>query len=994
MGRMAGEAEFTAVFGAGDLPLGPRLLPCGPVGDEAAAERAFEDIRFSLSLEDEAAAGGALEVIESYWPALAPIFANSPYLLSLAKRRPMRLVDLLHAPEAVSLSQIMAACQALAEDETAGQDLDSSKRQLRLLKADLHLLTALCDLGGVWSLSQVTRALSLFADQTCQTALVLASALDRRRGKILAAEDAAGPVPGLFGLAMGKHGAFELNYSSDIDVSLFYDPDRLSLSEPYEAQRLLDRLAQSFTQIMTERTGDGYVFRVDLRLRPDPSSTPPVVSVPAALGYYESVGQNWERAAFIKARAVMGDPVAAKDFLAELRPFVWRRSLDFAAVSDIHSIKRQIHVHKADARLTAAGANLKLGAGGIREIEFFAQTQQLILGGRDPSLRAPRTLEALNALEAAGHIAEGQAGRLSRDYERLRALEHRVQMLHDEQTHRLPEDDELRLKVAHLSGHGDLASFDAEVEAIIRRVNGAYGELFSEEEELSSEHGSLVFTGVDDDPETLETLARMGFSNPPQISSTIRSWHHGRIPATRTSRGRELFTRLAPKLLDAASQTTVPDTAFARFAGFFGGLSAGVQVQSLFLAQPRLFELIVQVMAFSPRLATILARKPAAFDALLDSRFFKAPEPGEVAEAVMEAVPLGADFEGAMNWVRRAHREQSFRIGLQGVTGAIGPDQAGAAYAELADACVKALAPVALTETMRLGGAYGGGHVAVIALGKFGSKEMTATSDLDLMTLYALDDPEALSEGRGWSGEMVFTRFTQRLIAALSAPTAEGELYEIDTQLRPSGAKGPVAVSLPAFDHYYAHEADTWEFLALTRARVAFATSPEFQAVVEKRLTAALRRAREPQKVRADVAEMRALMERERPANGFWDHKLNAGGQVDCEFAVQMMQLLSAHAGGPLYPGVMAALSALATEGVMTPKDAEALKASWSLHQSLAHLMRAAVGPGGNPEQEPLPFQTYLVKQLGYRDLEDLKSALSARRVQARRVFEDLVGAS
>ena len=405
----------------------------------------------------------------------------------------------------------------------------------------------------------------------------------------------------------------------------------------------------------------------------------------------------------IKARAAAGDIAAAAAFLAELQPFIWRRNLDFAAIADIQSIKRQIHVHKVDERLEAKGANLKLGRGGIREIEFYVQTQQLIVGGRDPSLRDRRTLDALAALTKAGHVTPQACEDLTGAYRSLRALEHRVQMLDDEQTHVLPEADERRRRVAALWGFSSLKRFDASVGRILKRVNARYGELFADEEPLASRFGSLVFTGVDDDPETLATLARMKFSNPAQVSSTIRGWHHGRIPVTRSERGRELFTRLAPRLLEAAQATGAPDTAFNRFTDFFASLTTGVQIQSLFLAQPKLFELVVQFMAVAPQLAVTLARHPAALDALLDPGFFDPLDPEEAAADLRRAVEQADGFEAAMDAARRAHGEEAFRIGLQVMSGAADAVEAGRAFAALAEACILALAPAALAETERIG---------------------------------------------------------------------------------------------------------------------------------------------------------------------------------------------------------------------------------------------------------------------------------------------------
>lgn len=938
--------------------LGALIRPCGPVVDPRAADRLHETL-------------GAVAA----WPALAPVFAASPYLAGLARRRPEDLAALLAAPAADSLASILAGTDALAGGP------DELRQPLRRLKARLHLLTALADAGGVWSLDAVTGALSRFADAAAAAALRAVAFEARERGRLTASpEDSRGPIPGLFGLAMGKHGALELNYSSDIDLTLFYDPEALeAVLTTGEAQRFADRAAQAIANLLSERTADGYVFRVDLRLRPDPASTPPVVAAPRALAYYESVGQNWERAAFIKARPVIGDPVEAAAFLKALRPFVWRRSLDYPAILDIQSIKRQIHVHKTGEGLSAAGANLKLGRGGIREIEFFVQTQQLILGGRDPGLRSSRTLDALAALTRAGHVDPAAADELAAAYDRLRALEHRCQMIADEQTHSLPTDPVARRAVAALAGEGDLDRFDAGVEALLAGVNRRYGELFEGGEALSSPYGSLVFTGVENDPETLETLKRMGFADPAAVADTIRAWHHGRIPATRTARGRELFTRLAPRLLNAVARTGAADAAFRRFSVFFAGLSAGVQVQALFLAQPQLFEMIVGVMAFAPALARTLGRYPAALDSILDARFLRELDEDSGVLAQMEAdVAAAADFEGAMNVVRRVLREQRFRVGIHLVTGRAGGEAAGRAYTALADAAIQTLGRAALAEVTRQGGAMGGA-VAVVALGKAGSREMTASSDLDLMTVYEAP-PEAASAAKGWSADVFYVRFTQRLIAALSAHTAEGGLYEVDMRLRPTGSKGPVSLSLSAFEAYYAREAETWEFMALTRARVVWASDPAFAERTSVMLEETLRRPRTGVDLAGDVRRMRDLMARERRPWGFWDLKLAPGGLVDAEFAAQFGQLCSAAAGGPLTVSTLAGL-----------EGQPALAEAWRVQQRLSHLLACGFDERADPDAEPEGFQRRLAEAAGETDLAGLRARITALRTAARAAFETLL---
>ena len=962
---------------------GPALFelirPCGPVIDEFRAERAAE------SLAEAARADGWSEALSLAWPALAPVFAASPYLGALALRDPNRLRRVLVRPPAAVLERLLRA----TAEAGLGRDIEVGAARLRVLKGDLHLLVALADLGGPWDLAEVTSALSRFADAAVTAALRLAAREAAERGRLTHVGDGdGGPVPGLFVLGMGKMGAFELNYSSDIDIMVFHEPAVLPAAPGTEPDSVAIRLTERLAGLLQARTVEGYVFRVDLRLRPDPSSTPVSMPVAAAFEYYESVGQNWERAALIKARVVAGDLLRGNEFLADLAPFVWRRNLDFAAIADIHSIKRQIHAHKADERLSAKGADLKLGRGGIREIEFYVQTQQLILGGRHAELRSTRTLDALAALAGAGQIEPAAAAEMTEAYETLRSWEHRAQMVADEQTHRLPEADEERRRIAALSGFADLRQFDAQVVTILRGVNARYGALFRGEEPLSSRFGSLVFTGVDDDPETLATLARMGFPRPAQVSGTIRAWHHGRIAATRTERGRELFTRLAPRLLEAAAATGAPEPAFLRFSDFFSRLSSGVQVQSLFLAQPSLLGLVVRIMAFAPRFAITLARTPAALDALLDPGFFgPITPPGDLAVRIAAA----DSFEDAMDLARRGHREHAFRIAVQVLEGAASAKAAGVAFADLADMVIVGISQASLAEATRAFGAMHG-DVAVIALGKCGSREMSAQSDLDLMTLYRPARPGRVSAGKGLSADTFYARFTQRLLAALSAFTTEGGLYEVDLQLRPSGTKGPVAVSLNAFEHYYAADAETWELLAMTRARLVWATSPSFAITAERAIDKALRRPRDAPATAAHVLEMRALLASERPPQGLWDMKLNPGGLVDIEFCAQHLQLVHAADGGPLRANTGEALIALAEAGSAPGAPLADLIAAWSLQQNLSQLLKIAFEGEGDPGDEPKPLRALLARAGGARDFRSLKARLTAARAAVIEASRSLIG--
>ncbi len=956
------------------MSLWPDLKPPGPVVAKGDAERLFE------TLAPAAGERGWAESLSGAWPALAPVFAASPYLSGLARGAPARLRAILEdAPEA-RLAAILGAAEAAGK----GDDPQALAPLLRKLKGDVHLLTALADLGGVWDLDAVTGALTRFADAALSAALAVTARREQGDGRLLSKD---GEVPGYFCIGMGKYGAFELNYSSDIDYSVFYDPAALPLADGIEPETFAVRLTQKVAALIQDRTGDGYVFRVDLRLRPDPSVTPVAVPVGAAIDYYATLGQNWERAAFIKARAVAGDMAAAKAFLAELSPFVWRRNLDFAAIEDIHSIKRQIHVHKVDDRLDPKGADLKLGRGGIREIEFYVQTQQLILGGRDPSLRSFRTVEALAALAKAGQVKPETAAELTQSYKDLRALEHRAQMIADQQTHKLPEADAERLRIAALYGHETLKTFDAAVKTLLVGVNRRYGELFAGDEDLSSRFGSLVFTGVEDDPETLATLKKMGFSYPAQVAATIRAWHHGRISATRSERGRELFTRLAPRLLDAAHDSGAADAAFVRFSEFFAGLSSGVQVQSLFLAQPKLFQLVVDVLAFAPKLAATLAKKPAALDALMDPRFFAPLDPAEIKAQVMEAAARADGFEEAMDAVRRAHREQSFRIGVQLMGGTAKAQEAGLAFTAIADGAVAALGPAALAETERVGGAYPG-DVAVIALGKYGSGEMTAGSDLDLMVVYRAREEGAVSAGKGWWAETFYGRLAHRLIAALSSPTGEGTLYEVDMKLRPSGSDGPIAISAKGFADYYEREAETWEIQTLTRARIAWSSSDAFGKEVQGLVEAAIRRPRDKAKTAKAVRAMRALIEKEKAPKGLWDLKLSPGGLVDAEFAAQFLQIAEASLGGPLIRHTGDALLAFRDQD---PEAIATLRDAWLLQQDLSQVMKVAIAGEADPAAEPAGFRALLARVGGVKDFRALTARLKAVRTGGRAAFLKIV---
>ncbi|HEX2760153.1 MAG TPA: bifunctional [glutamine synthetase] adenylyltransferase/[glutamine synthetase]-adenylyl-L-tyrosine phosphorylase, partial [Rhizomicrobium sp.] len=717
--------------------------------------------------------------------------------------------------------------------------------------------------------------------------------------------------------------AFELNYSSDVDLVVFYDTRRFPLEKRGDPRPAAVDIVRGLVRLLSETTVDGYVFRVDLRLRPDAGATQVAISTDAALDYYEAMGQNWERAAMIKARACAGDPETGATFLKNLHPFIWRRHLDFAAIEDIQSIKRQIHAHAGHGEIRVPGHNIKLGRGGIREIEFFAQTQQLILGGRHPGLRQPATQQALDALVAEGRVEPQVGEALKRDYRYLRSLEHRLQMVEDQQTHALPDSEAGLAHIACFMGYDSPADFHADLTSVLENVQGHYARLFESAPDLAGAEGNLVFTGVEEDPETLNTLTAMGFRQAAHVSAAIRGWHHGRIRAMRSQRARELLTKLAPSILKALSITADPDVAFTQFDRFLSNLPSGVQLFSLFLARPHFLELLAKIVGSAPRLATYLARHPVIMDALLDAEFLsRLPSRAELDKAL--AAAMGKSYEEVLDGARRFAREAVFRVGVQIVEGVAKADAAGPALAAIAESVIAGLLPKVEAELAASAGRVPGAGFAVVAMGKLGGREMTASSDLDLVFVYDVPQGVEASDGpKPLSPSLYFARLAQRLIAALTTPTAAGALYEVDMRLRPTGNKGPVAVSLKGFSEYHARESWTWEHMALTRARV-IAGPPVLAAKVGGEIRKRLTQWRDAKTIIADARDMRARMAETFPGRNRWDLKHAPGGLVDIEFIAQTLQLIHAPANPDLLDtNTIAALEKLRAAGLLPVADAD-----------------------------------------------------------------------
>ena len=788
-------------------------------------------------------------------------------------------------------------------------------------------------------------------------------------------------------IAMGKHGAHELNYSSDIDLIVIFDPDAAALVDPDESVKLFVRMTRELMRMLQERTADGYVFRTDLRLRPDPSAMPLAIPLPLALTYYEARGQNWERAAMIKARAVAGDLDTGNQFLHELQPFIWRRYLDYAAIADIHSIKRQLQSHRGYDSIEAAGHNVKLGMGGIREIEFFVQTQQLIAGGRMPQLRGRSTLAMLQLLREEGWIEEQACQELTESYLFLRDIENRVQMIGDEQTHTISEDEEQQECLAALCGYPSFEKFSKLAIAHFTRVHQTYSELFSMEADLAVDAGTLSFTGDGSDPGTLKTLSEMGFSEPEKVTKTVRDWHYGRYPAMQSTEAREMLTELTPQLLASIAATAQSDRTLMLFDEFVRGLPAGIQLFSILNRNRDLLKLLLDILASAPRLAGLIRRRPHVFDAFLElgSRQ-KLPSLQKLHDRLARTMTQARDDEDGFDRARAFVAEHRFLIGLYVFGGILPVEKAGEAYSQLAECLLVQMFDRVRAAFEILHGRLPRSSVAIVGLGNLGDRHLTATSDLDLLMLYEFDPGEDTSDGpKPLHASQYFGRLTQRFISAMSAPTAQGIVYELDMRLRPYGTDGPVATSLRAFEKHYTERAETWERLALTRSRVLHADEKFAEGVRAQIETATT--GLNAAEVSKDVADMRSLMDRERQPKDVWDVKLAKGGIIDLEFLVQWAKLT-----GTAQPDATESETLTKITDSLLQNDKMTLADALRNFRGVVQLIRLCL-EDTNSTEWPDGFRVLMLKHLDVPDMGAAEAMLSDMQSDVRATFLSLLKA-
>jgi glutamate-ammonia-ligase adenylyltransferase len=955
------------------------------------AEQRLADWLTDLGPQQAAAIDDLLSRFAIAKTVVLGIAEASPYLFDLMRADGARALRLLACEPEPYLAQLIE--RTCREVHAASSEADVMGL-LRRMKSEAALLIALCDIGGVWPVMQVTAALTDLAVASVQAALRYVLRQEAERGRLLPVSlDSPEDNSGLIVLAMGKMGAGELNYSSDIDLIVFFDPDAPTLAPDIEPQPFFVRVTQALARMLQQRTGDGYVFRVDLRLRPDPASSQVAISTDSALHYYEREGRTWERAAMIKARPCAGDISAGEALVAEFAPFVWRKHLDFAALADVHDMKRQMQTFRGQSEVAVEGHNVKIGRGGIREIEFFAQTQQLIAGGRHPQLRVRPTLEALNVLASSDWITFTARDELTAAYLFLRRVEHRLQMVADEQTHTLPDDIEAVERFARFLGYDGRAAFATDLLIHLNVVQGHYAKLFEGDPTGTAKLPAADYGAGPDDPRLLEQLAALGFKKPIMVAQTLRHWMVGDYRVFRQEATRSAFVEFVPALIDGLAHAEEPDNAVMAFDRFLGALQRGGRLISLLSQNRDLVALVALVLGAAPRLGDMLARQPQIMDGLIDPRFFGAmPDQRELSARLAATLVDANSYEEFLDRLRLFGQESLFLIGARILSGTVSAQQASVAFADVAEGIVH---PVHDLVTDRFAAQYGrikGQQTAILAMGRLGSREMTASSDLDLILLYDFDPEYPDSDGeRALHGAHYFARFTQRLISAFTTRTNYGVLYEVDMRLRPSGRAGPVASHLKSFAEYQEREAWTWEHMALTRARVISA-SPEFRGQIEDIIRGVLTRPRDAVAVANDVAEMRRAIALEKGENDIWDLKYAAGGMVDIDFIAQYLQLVHA-ADKPtiLDVSTLHVLDNAARLGVLPQSSAEILRAATRLYHDLTQILRLCVSERFKPETAGEDLLRVMARAGDAPDFSSLQARVKETESEVRRVFRQLV---
>ncbi|MBK9349520.1 MAG: bifunctional [glutamate--ammonia ligase]-adenylyl-L-tyrosine phosphorylase/[glutamate--ammonia-ligase] adenylyltransferase [Sulfuritalea sp.] len=857
-------------------------------------------------------------------PSLPEIAETSRYLARLLAARPA-----LAAEVEASLGQPVTAAELaawLAAQEVGEANL---KPKLRQLKQRAYARISARDLGGLAPLGEVVECMTLIAELAVTKAVeVLGRGLAERYGTPRGAD---GRAQELIVIGMGKLGGRELNVSSDIDLIFVYPEDgETDGARSISNFEYFTRLGRGLINAIADVTEDGQVFRVDMRLRPNGDSGPLVCSFDMLENYFVTQGREWERYAWIKARPLSGG--RHDELEAIRRPFVFRKYLDFGAINAMRELHAQIRqeVAKKDK-----ADNVKLGPGGIREIEFIAQVFQLIRGGRDPALQIKATLQVLKLLVGQGQLAQEAASELAAAYDFLRRVEHRLQYLDDAQTHMLPTNDADRAIIARAMGYGSFDGLLAELDDHRAAVARHFEAVFADPNRGEHKHAGM-WRGAGGEDQG-EEFAKLGYRQPREAAARVAALREGPRYQQLAAGIRERFDALVPQLIQAAAEMPNPDATLSRSLDLLESISRRAAYLALLQQYPQALRKVAELVSSSSWAADYLQRHPILLDELLDPRLLDVLPDWSGVRAALESrlAEMEPDTERQMDLLRETHHAQVFRLLAQDVAGLYTVERLADHLSELADILLDAALRHAWLKMLKR-------HVeqpkfAVISYGKLGGKELGFASDLDLVFLYDDAAPEA--------GEN-YGRLGTRLNTWLSAQTAAGQLFETDLRLRPNGESGLVVSSMEAFRKYQLESAWVWEHQALTRARFS-AGDPAVGESFEKIRCEVLCQQRDLEKLRADIVEMRQKMMDSHATRGdlretVFDLKHDPGGLVDVEFIVQYLVLGHSHAHHELTgnKGNIALLKMAADAGLIPGDLAETVRNAYRDYRRMQHGLR------------------------------------------------------
>ena len=940
-------------------------------GDPKRAEAALGRWRSAAarlhSDEDRAFAEG-LPATPAGRAMLECVFGASPFLESCLLAEPGFVRRLWSEGPDPCFEAILAELRALPPETSE----ESAGRTLRIARRRAALTIALADISGTWKLEAVTGALSDLADMACSTAFRLLLTRLASRG-VLAPPDPADPEAGcgLIALGLGKLGGRELNYSSDIDLILLFEPDAVPARKGEDVERHLVRLARRFVALLSERSADGYVFRVDLRLRPDPSATPLVVSAAAARNYYRERGRTWERAALIKARPIGADAAAARAFLDDIAGFVWRQNLDFATVQELHDIKRQIDAQHGGGRIEPHGHDLKLGRGGIREIEFFAQTHQLTWGGKDRRLRVIPTCEVLRVLSDINRIPRRVADGFISAYRFLRRAEHRVQMTRDEQTHALPEDPESFGILARFLGYPDDESFVTDLVEHLQEVEQYYTELY----EIPLE----VTAGTAPDPEAEETLARLrrlGFANPGAATAVLGRWRREPYPVVRDPRSRELLDSLTPGLLTAMLGTVEPDLALERFDHLLSCLPDGRQMFSLFQANLHVMEHVAEMMVCAPAIAERVAERPALFQALLEGEADGiVPDRTGLEEDLDRHLESSGEGEDLLSRLRGWMEATELRILAHTLFRRLDPLDEPALRNCAIDCVLRVLLARGIDAPH---GRIGSADCALLVTDRPGARNASIVSDRNLVLIH--DSPEDVeSDGETPLPAPTYHEALLRRVVELGGGVGGHET--LHPGFDPSAGTGATrwVSSLATFERYLNENPTPSVRMALVRTRVATGgegISRRVQEIVRRTLTA-----------RCDAGQGAPSPRAEAQSEDYWHALRQRGGLSDLENFVQNLQVQ----GAPEHPDLAecdigTAISCLEDGRMLSPEECSVLLDTWRLGVRIRAL-RGLVSEDVEMEDLPAGLHSRFTEAAGVDAFPDLGTRLERAQAQVRDIL-------